>query len=521
MYKLAEQSANGTYDDEVDRAQLQKEVNKLSEEIDRIADSANFNGIKLLDGSLSDSGANSTNKISLDLSKLGVDLTVNSKTVTATKGKYETQDLLAQSQTYTSGINNMVNGDTIKVKLDYLNGGEEASKEITLKIGNANNGGTAAKGIYLDDGSENGVWLTDMAASAGGTVAKTDLSKALEQVFQKDNDLKSMFKFTDKTGAFEVEARERGTTGAILKNIEISVTDADGKGANAPITDTWSVGVKQSVKAEDEFQAVNFATATTYQGKVFDMTISQDSATTVKNIEDAIFEVNGKKFAFIQNGKKSDQQFLAALRDAGVEHWVEVATADTIAAADVTNMVDKIAKETGLLVEQGKTTVNTTTGETTWANDTTGTEVIFRLPEASTKNSGAGGLELQIGDTADSFNIMKVQVKDCHSKAIGIGGIDISKQGNAQKALDAIKAAKNYTSDVRGELGATQNRLDHTINNLSVMQENIQDAESTIRDVDVAKEMMNYTKNNILVQSAQAMLAQANQLPQGVLQLLG
>ena len=72
----------------------------------------------------------------------------------------------------------------------------------------------------------------------------------------------------------------------------------------------------------------------------------------------------------------------------------------------------------------------------------------------------------------------------------------------------------------RQTLGATQNRLDHTINNLSVMEENIQDAESTIRDTDVADEMMAYTKNNILIQSAQAMLAQANQVPQGVLQLL-
>ena len=86
--------------------------------------------------------------------------------------------------------------------------------------------------------------------------------------------------------------------------------------------------------------------------------------------------------------------------------------------------------------------------------------------------------------------------------------------------LDKIKSAINYVSDVRGTLGATQNRLDPTINNLSVMQETIQDAESTIRDTDVADEMMAYTKNNILIQSAQAMLAQANQVPQGVLQLL-
>ena len=75
-------------------------------------------------------------------------------------------------------------------------------------------------------------------------------------------------------------------------------------------------------------------------------------------------------------------------------------------------------------------------------------------------------------------------------------------------------------SSTRGGLGAIQNRLEHTANNLSVMEENIQDAESTIRDTDIADEMTDYTKNNILLQSAQAMLAQANQMPQGVLQLL-
>ena len=107
-----------------------------------------------------------------------------------------------------------------------------------------------------------------------------------------------------------------------------------------------------------------------------------------------------------------------------------------------------------------------------------------------------------------------------HTDSLGIADISIADQDSAAKAVDAIKAAINQVSDVRGTLGATQNRLDHTINNLSVMTENIQDAESTIRDVDVAEEMMAYTKNNILIQSAQAMLAQANQVPQGVLQLL-
>ena len=132
----------------------------------------------------------------------------------------------------------------------------------------------------------------------------------------------------------------------------------------------------------------------------------------------------------------------------------------------------------------------------------------------------AAGLELQIGDTSDSYNQLTVSVQDMHVVSLGLADVKISDQASAQEAVSVIKDAINTVSSVRGSLGAIQNRLDHTINNLSVMEENIQDAESSIRDTDVAGEMMAYTKNNILVQSAQAMLAQANQVPQGVLQLL-
>ena len=129
-------------------------------------------------------------------------------------------------------------------------------------------------------------------------------------------------------------------------------------------------------------------------------------------------------------------------------------------------------------------------------------------------------LTLQIGDTADDFNKLSVKVKDMHSKALGIADLTIADQDGAAAAIQNIKDAINTVSSTRGDLGPIQNRLEHTQNNLSVMTENIQDAESTIRDTDVADEMMAYTKNNILIQSAQAMLAQANQVPQGVLQLL-
>ena len=152
----------------------------------------------------------------------------------------------------------------------------------------------------------------------------------------------------------------------------------------------------------------------------------------------------------------------------------------------------------------------------------TGVAGSTQFTNAGSTVSGPTGkaLTLQIGDTSADFNQMKVSVGDMHTKALGIDGIDISNQAGAKAAVDKIKAAINSVSSTRGDLGAIQNRLEHTINNLSVTAENMTAAESRIRDVDMANEMMAYTKNNILVQSSQAMLAQANQIPQGVLQLL-
>ncbi len=99
-------------------------------------------------------------------------------------------------------------------------------------------------------------------------------------------------------------------------------------------------------------------------------------------------------------------------------------------------------------------------------------------------------------------------------------GISISTQEDASNAITSLDAAINSVSSERAKMGAVQNRLEHTINNLSTSAENLTAAESRIRDVDMAKEMMEMTKNNILQQAAQSMLAQANQAPQNVLQLL-
>ncbi len=146
-------------------------------------------------------------------------------------------------------------------------------------------------------------------------------------------------------------------------------------------------------------------------------------------------------------------------------------------------------------------------------------------------------MKLQIGDSSEDADTLDLADAIGGASTVALKEIiasdDIGSDSvmSADNAKDLIKKLRgdakkpedgliNKISTLRGKLGAVQNRLEHTQKNLSVMTENIQDAESTIRDTDVPEEMMAYTKNNILVQSAQAMLAQANQVPQGVLQLM-
>lgn len=134
--------------------------------------------------------------------------------------------------------------------------------------------------------------------------------------------------------------------------------------------------------------------------------------------------------------------------------------------------------------------------------------------------SGTGSLNLQVGDTNNTYQQVSVNVGKMSSTALAINTVNVGTEAGAKSAISAVNKAIETVSKTRSDLGAVQNRLEHTINNLGVTTENMSAAESRIRDVDMAKEMMDFTKNNILTQAAQAMLAQANQLPQGVLQLL-
>ena len=134
--------------------------------------------------------------------------------------------------------------------------------------------------------------------------------------------------------------------------------------------------------------------------------------------------------------------------------------------------------------------------------------------------SSGAGITLQIG--ANEGQTMSFSIDDMSARALGVDGnkVDLSTQAGAQKATDTIDAAIKKVSAQRGKMGAIQNRLEHTISNLDTAAENTQTAESRIRDTDMAEEMVEYSKNNILAQAGQSMLAQANQSTQGVLSLL-
>ena len=421
MVELADQSANGTYADEVDRENLQKEISSLKEEIDRIADSTNFNGINLLDGSLSTgklptfTGLDGLTKTDIAATGNKTDLTMGTATI-------------AQDKTYSMTFN-----------YTDANG---AAKEKTIKL-------TAKDDSTLVDA--NGIEYTTTQTNA----TEAEMAKAFAGALSADSEIGDQFTVTADQGKLSFTSKATGSTGGS------KVLSATTKFDTTESTLTAKQKAGEDAKVEYDFQNME---------------------------KDKVFSVNGEKFVFATAGKQfgSDVNVL------------EIANAKPT-TDEVGKMAGMIANKLGLSDEQVK-------------DD--GTKITFSA------SVGNGGLTLQIGDTADKFNQMTVSVGDMHAKALGISDIDISTQAGAKAAVDKIKSAINSVSSTRGDLGAIQNRLEHTINNLSVSAENMTAAESRIRDVDMANEMMAYTKNNILVQSSQAMLAQANQLPQGVLQLL-
>jgi flagellin len=490
MVTLATQSANGTYDNDVDRAQLQKEVDSLTAEIDRIADSSNFNGINLLDGSMDTTTKTTSEKdigakaISgafeiINDGQLGNDATAGvfsldlSNYTAKGDGKDVTISIFGQKITVKSKV---ADGETVT--------GEDIAKAIEQNWDKANTKGT---------NNFNTAYNVDLVATRDGSKITFTMSDAPSKAWDEDstvtidgvktdssNQAEGIQLTVDTTPVDSSAGRKYAQASVDLNKLKANIVD----GATLTIGDiTYTFAVGKDSNFKNSNNVINLTDITADDVKAGD-------ATTIGKIADRITTAaaNNKNFKVTTGtpvGGSSDGKLYLTEKEGGVD----------------TENYKLEGKDNTTAPQDGN-----------WSG-------LIKLGRQDTSKMGTA-LSLQIGDTSKSYNQLAVSIEDMHAKALGISNIDISTQEGAAKAIDTIKAAINQVSSTRGTLGATQNRLEHTANNLSVMTENIQDAESTIRDTDIAEEMMDYTKNNILVQSAQAMLAQANSVPQGVLQLL-
>ena len=177
--------------------------------------------------------------------------------------------------------------------------------------------------------------------------------------------------------------------------------------------------------------------------------------------------------------------------------------------------------QTAEIVKASSIGTDTAAKNATTVNDAYNTATTkFTLNKGTVSYKDALSFNLHVGADADMTNKITVNIDSMNSAGLGVKGIKADTEQDATYAIDAIADAISTVSSQRSALGAVQNRLEHTINNLDNVVENTTSAESRIRDTDMAEEMVNYSKNNILAQAGQSMLAQANQSNQGVLSLL-
>ena len=483
MVELSTLASNGTYSDS-NREKYQNEIQELKDEINRIADSTNFNGINLLDGSLG-GGAMKTDTAQLIGSNVSTHFEPTTAANTAAKVKTDLSGgaLVAAKETYN------IDGQTLEI--DWRKGDAKKLFDASLKVNHTN-------------------------LSVDGT---KDLAEKLQKLFEDE------MKAQGITG--NIEIKSTGTAGQFtMKSLNTSPDASIGfVGSNAATADQVKTVGTLFFGAGDGKEAV--ATP----AMKFNNTLSAtDKFTMTINGTELEVDIGGSAGIADCVRGKTLQEVAAAVQTAiqtTVTHY-QAATGMNVSGkledVDPANFIVEADKSGGLKVTYTGDNAKDITfsfGEKT-DDGVTGTaaSLLGLTDKVSSQAVGGNALSLQIGDTADEYNRINVSIQDCHVRGLGVDGIDVSTEASAAKGITKIKDAIDTVSKVRAKLGATQNRLDHTLNNLETTTENLTDAESRIRDTDMAKEMMQYTKNNILVQSSQAMLAQANQLPQGVLQLL-
>ena len=463
MRELAVQAANGTETDE-DRSNLQDEVAQLQDELDRIAETTEFNTMKLLDGSFSGKAAGST-----------------------TAGpKYGTYD--GDLQAF---ITSDVVGVGVKTTTAATVGGESAMWDAagtTLTLNLAHNK------TYSQDEIDSLIKNAKQEDSLASNTPANVSVKFANGVFTASQAI--------DTGTNKTVAGVKAST-----TVEISATTSTNfVGANKIKVTSNKYGVDMNVTINLTFDAelgkeeAKVKTTATYNmNKDYNAT---QTGTSVAIGNNQTYELK------LQTGKEyTSEDIEKILAEAGLDVSVELSGVENHPDEPNTLMVTEKNKASVAITLQGGKGLGDTDAFLGQANyDTT---------------SATGGMRLQVG--ANEGQTISFNIDDMSSLSLGVNGtnVRVDDQNKASSSISAIDGAIEKVSKQRSALGAIQNRLEHTISNLDTAAENLQTAESRIRDVDMAKEMVEYSKNNILSQASQSMLAQANQSNQGVLSLLG
>ena len=483
MNELAVKASNGTMSED-DRSYVQNEIDQLVTEIDRVSETTKFNETYLLKGAGDKSAT-----VKADATIGG---TSSEATVTAAKGNI-------YSGTIASGL---ASGTEDTATVTYKDAeGNTRTKEVTFKAG------------------------ADAEATA----------KNLAKAIKDDKDLGRIFNASaDKSGKLTVESKLNGNKTDDSKNAVSGITFKSTAGAlKTEITGTTEAATGESVT----FTLTNKAGANqlrdgnsiTIDGKTYTYDSGKanttDDANTFKSLDDLqkLLGDDYKVSVEITATKTSQKWKVDTTGGANTQ----VTDGDAEVTTETTEL--KADKKTAALGTVG--TADGTTAFTDVAKPTgAGTQVTYSdtvitlniARKAAVETSDALTLSLQVGADSTEENKISVDIESMSAKSLGIDGlkVDGTNSTNADNAIDTIAAAIQKVSTQRSALGAVQNRLEHTINNLDNVVENTTSAESQIRDTDMATEMVKYSNNNILAQAGQAMLAQSNQANQGVLSLL-
>lgn len=457
MNELANQAATGT-NETFDREQIDAEFNQLKAEIDQVADTTTFNNMKLLDGSLASDAAN------VDVDSAASGLAVGKTLTTASGAAYTiTNQTGLSDKVGTYGIA-VKSGSVITVTFTDAETGNTTNTDIDLAKAAKDIG--AGKAFKLDL-TEAGLGIYEVTANSDTDVSATDLAAALAA--------------TTTTGPDTFAVTTAKPSGKVTNN-----------GVTAPGT----------------VAAINTGTGADRGAITFAISDADALMSALSSHADA---VDGETYTFSARANGSNVELVATdskgaelVLGSGAAAAGSAATNISIAGVDIAVASDADSTLTAAAIATAIGAAGAFTGDATYT--------------APANSAGKGGLKIQVG--ANEGDQLAISVAAMNTKGLNISNSTINDQTKAGEAITATQKAINLVSEQRATLGAMQNRLEHKIANLDNTSENLSAAESRIRDVDIAKEMTNFTKNNILSQAATAMLAQANAAPQGVLSLL-